>query len=302
MIPPLVLVTAVLALIVAVSLGGYKLYDYTENNPKFCASCHIMDPAYSKWSVSAHKGVNCHDCHQLGYLERANLVVSFLVQRSQSVPPRHGKIIVPYTICIQCHLQGPVAEARPIRGTAGHRKHFFDKGVECTHCHGTRLHEFLPEAGFCTRCHQDIKVHAKVMSGFDCLTCHDFLSRTAASMIPDRKVCLNCHQDMNPNVSFPTGRDAAMQFNCNRCHDPHEKIKSTPDPCLQCHDQIRRFGLHKGEYHQECSTCHKPHIWKVTSRDVCLTCHEDRRNHKQRMRCDQCHEFRDLRIAHLDDF
>lgn len=297
LVPPLVLVIVALVLVGAASLGGYKIYDYTENNPKFCASCHIMNTAYAKWAESAHKTVNCHDCHPLPYMERANLVVSFLIKRTRTVPMRHGKVIVPYPICIRCHFQGPVAEARPIRGTAGHKKHFFDEGVECTECHGTRLHEFLPESGFCNRCHQDIKVHAKVMEGFDCLTCHDFLSRTASSLIPDRKVCLTCHQDLNPQVPFPTSLDAPMQFNCNACHDPHEKIKPTADRCLPCHDQTRRFGLHKLTYHQDCTACHRPHVWKVTGRETCLGCHKAQRSHKPARRCDQCHDFRDLRLT-----
>lgn len=296
-VPPLVLVIVALVFVAAAALGGWKFYDYTENNPKFCASCHIMDPAYAKWAESAHKTVNCHDCHQLPYIERTKLVVSFLVKRPKEVPMRHGKVIVPYPLCLRCHFQGPVAEARPIRATAGHKKHFFDEGVECTKCHGTRLHEFLPESGFCNRCHKEIKVHAKVMEGFDCLTCHDFLSRTASSLIPDRKVCLACHQDIDPRALFPTSLDAPMQFSCNTCHDPHEKIKPTADQCLKCHNQTKQFGLHKRTYHQDCKACHVRHVWKVTSREVCLTCHKAQRNHKSGIRCDQCHDFRDLRMT-----
>jgi hypothetical protein len=295
-IPVIVLLMITFVILGLALFGGYKLYDYTEHNPKFCASCHIMDDAYAKWSESKHKEVNCHDCHQLPYTDRAMLVGSFLLKRPEVVPPRHGKIIVPYTICIGCHLQGPVADLHPIRKTTGHRKHFYDEGVECTQCHGTKLHEFLPEAGFCSRCHGDIKIHAKVMQGFDCLTCHDFLSRSTSTLIPDRSTCLACHQDMDPQVFFPTNLDAPMQFNCNTCHDPHEKILPTADQCLRCHRQVNRFGLHRVDYHQECASCHIRHVWKVTNREVCLNCHQDRRDHRKGIRCDQCHEFRDLRL------
>ncbi len=300
LVPLWLLVTVVLILLGVATFSGYKLYGYTENNPRFCASCHIMDTAYAKWSNSVHKGVNCHDCHKLSYIERGKLVASFLFKRPVSVPLRHGKIIVPYTVCIQCHLQGPVSEAHPIRGTAGHKKHFFDEGVECTRCHGTKLHEFLPESGFCTHCHRNIKVHSEVMAGFDCLTCHDFLSKSASTLIPERKVCLSCHQEMSPTVPFPTNLDTPMQLNCNTCHDPHEKIKPTVADCFKCHDETLRFGLHRIQHHQECKGCHIPHAWKVTSRGVCLDCHKKLPQHRPGKRCDQCHEFRDLRMTNQE--
>lgn len=296
-LPLPVLLAIVIILLAAAAFGGYRLYHYTEHNPKFCASCHIMDEAYSKWAASIHRNVNCHDCHQLPYMERAKLVFSFLVKRPTSVPPRHGKIIVPYTLCIRCHLDGPPAATHPIRGTIGHKKHFFDEGIECTKCHGTKLHEFLPEAGFCANCHKDIRVHATVMEGFDCLTCHDFLSMKVSTLIPERKVCLDCHQDMNVEAPFPTSPDASMQFSCNKCHDPHEKIRPTAEQCHSCHDQTNRFGLHEIRNHQECRGCHTPHAWRVADRQICLNCHKDRRRHKPGKRCDQCHEFRDLRLA-----
>ena len=56
-----------LALLVLVLAGGgragYRAYDYVENDPQFCDSCHLMDTAFRSWEESVHWDVNCHECH-----------------------------------------------------------------------------------------------------------------------------------------------------------------------------------------------------------------------------------------------
>jgi nitrate/TMAO reductase-like tetraheme cytochrome c subunit len=48
------LITALILIIVG---GGgyisYRFYDFTQNNPKFCVGCHLMQPAYDSWSQRA---------------------------------------------------------------------------------------------------------------------------------------------------------------------------------------------------------------------------------------------------------
>ncbi len=288
----IILIITLTAILLAAGLA-YKAYDYTENNPAFCKTCHLMDTAYAKWSQSAHKGINCHECHNPPYVERIKMLVDFLRYRPKNVPPRHGKIIVPFENCSKCHLlREKVAGAGRIMGTVGHSKHFFSEGIECTRCHGTKLHEFLPVTGFCKDCHKDIRIHAKVMEGFDCLVCHDFLSKDAVTLIPDREKCLSCHETMKIGESFPKRKDTPMQFACNSCHDPHGKIRPDQQKCLECHNDIGRVGAHAIASHHDCNACHQRHLWRVTNRAVCERCHTDRKEHYPEARCSRCHEFR----------
>ena len=273
---------------------GYKAYDYTENNPNFCKTCHLMDTAFAKWSQSAHKGINCHECHNPPYIERIKMLVSFLRFHPDKVPPRHGKVIVPFENCSKCHLlREKVAGAARIMGTVGHQKHFFTEGIECTKCHGTKLHEFLPVSGFCKDCHKDMSIHAKVMKEFDCLVCHDFLSKSAVTLIPDRAKCLSCHEQMKIGKSFSKRKDAPMQFECSKCHSPHQKIKPDVSACIECHEDIKDTGLHISDSHGNCMDCHQRHFWKVKDRTVCEKCHKDRKEHNPGTRCDKCHHFRE---------
>ncbi len=33
------------------------------NQPRFCISCHYMQPFYDAWKTSSHNNVKCVDCH-----------------------------------------------------------------------------------------------------------------------------------------------------------------------------------------------------------------------------------------------
>src|SRR5574337_1377037 len=72
--------------LVFIIVGGggfvaYKFYDFTQNNPKFCVGCHLMQPAYDAWATSEHKALNCHDCHHLTIPEQNQLLISFVLHR-----------------------------------------------------------------------------------------------------------------------------------------------------------------------------------------------------------------------------
>jgi nitrate/TMAO reductase-like tetraheme cytochrome c subunit len=47
----------------AVTVAGYKTYQYTESS-EFCGTlCHTMDPQYARFERSAHENVECASCH-----------------------------------------------------------------------------------------------------------------------------------------------------------------------------------------------------------------------------------------------
>ena len=50
-------------LFVVLGIGSVHLYDYTEHDPKFCVTCHVMDEPFDTWETSVHKTIECHDCH-----------------------------------------------------------------------------------------------------------------------------------------------------------------------------------------------------------------------------------------------
>jgi nitrate/TMAO reductase-like tetraheme cytochrome c subunit len=302
----------IIALIAVIALGGgfvaYKFYDFTQNNPKFCVGCHLMQPAYDSWATSEHKSLNCHDCHHLTIPEQNQLLISFVLHRPNSVPERHGKIIVSSKHCNQCHTEG---KATRINKSLFHAKHVYMEQIECTECHGevksdkSGLHHFLPTEKFCTKCHKGKQVHGEGMGGLACINCHT--DRTK-DIRPGRKKCLFCHSNdesvrkeliddgtmdvryFQPDSSvirkatkIAYSAAAPMQFYCYECHKPHTpgKVKPKNEDCLRCHEGTPKIGKHKIHLNMDmqCKDCHKPHVWRVTEASAkkdCVACHEYR--------------------------
>ena len=302
----------IISLVLVIFSGGgfiaYKFYDFTQNNPKFCVGCHLMQEAYDSWAKSEHKELNCHDCHHLTIPEQNQLLISFVMHRPNTVPARHGKVIVPSETCDQCHTS---EKAPRINKSLFHAKHVYMEQLECTLCHGdvkadkSGLHHFLPTEKFCVKCHEGKMVHGEGMGGLACLNCHT--DRTK-DLKPGRRKCLYCHStdegvkkilqdEATIDVKFfppdPStikkatkivySEKAPMQFYCYECHKPHTQGKVRPgsEHCLSCHANIAKVGKHKVHLamDMQCKDCHRPHLWTVTeasAKQVCAQCHEYR--------------------------
>jgi len=297
----------VLVVIIGGSIIAYKVYDYTQNDPTFCVSCHIMDTSYSSWQASEHKSVNCHECHHLTVSEAIKLLYGATFTHPTSVPARHkGEFIVDQHYCLKCHTGG---KAKRIDSSPFHMKHVSLEKKECTECHGevkpdkSGLHRFLPSEKFCTKCHEGKQVHGGMMGALACLNCHTEQSK---DLRPTREKCLFCHsndentrkQVLTKNTIdvhyFPPkaaivkqaskiqiSKQAPMQFSCYECHRPHTKGKVRPmqTDCLRCHGDIRNVGKHGMhlDMNMNCKDCHQPHLWKVTdetAKTACVKCHE----------------------------
>ncbi|MGE5893506.1 MAG: cytochrome c3 family protein [bacterium] len=301
------IIIALLLLLIMVGAGivSFKFYDFTQNNPKFCVSCHLMKPAFDAWVESEHKDINCHDCHHLSIPEANKLLITFVIHRPTSVPARHGKIIVPWHYCIKCHWEKDerFPNAELINNSRMHAKHYFMQQIECARCHGYITHKFNVEERFCLQCHKNKEVHGAGMEGLACLNCH---TDRSADLKPGRKKCLFCHGDesvrrelisdgtldvkhhqpkpetIKKAVKITVPKDAPMQFYCYECHKPHAKVRPDYGTCISCHPQIINVGQHKTHIEvvgMKCVQCHKPHSWRVTpkvARESCTSCHEYR--------------------------
>ncbi len=308
------LIIILLSMVIVIGGGAvaYHVHDFTENNPKFCVSCHLMQEAYDAWENSVHNKINCHECHYASPAEQNRMLFMTLIQKPEAVEERHGKVIVPWKYCFKCHWERePGFEAAPnIAKSRGHAKHVFMEQVECAECHAyieedkTGLHEFLPNDRFCLKCHEDTEVHGLGMEALACLACH---TDKTEDILPNREKCLTCHgsaeirakialepksvdtkhftpdpemvkKASSKGVNFPEG--APMEFECHTCHKPHTKVKPDQSECFGCHREIKKVGkhdLHINMVGMECIMCHKPHEWKVdeaSAKETCTQCHD----------------------------
>ena len=275
-----ILVAATLLAVALASAILYRTYNFAQHTPGLCKSCHLMQTAYDTWSHSEHKDIECHDCHRASIADQNRYLLTMLFKRPKEVPARHGRVIVPRTICLQCHWEGD-PKVTKVNASAGHSLHAFTHDIQCTSCHGLELHRFLPDSKVCARCHEQT-VRARGMENHECQLCHVWKAQPASSesrgLMPTRATCLSCHQAFKPEI-FPAR--APMEFECSRCHQPHERPLPSAKDCLKCHVAVTRVGKH--ETHRAaglaCTDCHRPHQWRISeaqARVDCARCHEYR--------------------------
>lgn len=285
-IPKAVLIPAGILFLFIVLFGSYqffRFYNYTQEDPAFCRSCHLMEKAWDRWETSKHKNVTCHSCHQQSVFESARMVGGFALGRYERVVTHAA---VKDELCQKCH-ESEDPKWLQIAATAGHRVHAEEQNLACTKCHSTTVHRFAAPAPICQTCHAQKEVVTSGMATFHCTSCHSFLA-TDQPLLPGRKNCLDCHEALvKETISWPA--DAPMQLPCGTCHKPHE-IEQPTVACRNCHTGE---GLHQQTTHRSsvCQTCHEPHQWKVTSRQTCLACHTDRVEHQAGALCSACHNF-----------
>jgi predicted CXXCH cytochrome family protein len=263
--------------VMGAGFASLHLYDYTENEPKFCLNCHLMQDAFHSWETSKHKGINCHTCHHATLYEKNMMFVKTIVERPAEVSERaHDKTIVPSTMCATCHLKGD-AKITKVSRSKGHSLHWFKENIECTSCHAFKLHESAPEQKTCVNCHAHAKNMIPKMKDMACTDCHNF--RTGR-LVPGNKECIECHQDKSP-LTQPAGASRAHQpFECNDCHQVHNPKKEAETSCIECHQGALKRGkhpIHLKALGNQCTTCHTPHQWRITKKrgaKLCSQCHK----------------------------
>ncbi len=257
----IVLLVLLLIIIGGIGYGGYKVYDYTEHDPQFCASCHIMQTAWKTWAAGAHQNVHCKTCHQQDIVSRARIVWSWAKGEVENVPP-HTRL--DRAVCEQCHFSQN-GSWKQVGETVGHRQHVLKADLQCLSCHLPSLHAVEPKAEDCQKCHASSQMNIGGMKDFHCTTCHNFLAQgqKVEAMLPERETCLECHQGMQiKNETFP--EDGSMAFGCAECHKPHTQPFLSFADCLACHLDITEDQAHfDHKALTDCIKCHKPHDWKA---------------------------------------
>ena len=293
----LAIIAAVFVVAAGAATSGLVTYNYIMHDNDFCQSCHIMDTAWNRFQVSAHKDLQCHACHRQP-LYVSSVELFYWVGERQMEVPVHDK--VPTAVCDECHMQKRTdSTLTNVALTAGHAVHLKSdsaalKDVQCVTCHGRDFHVFAPSNETCSQsgCHKVMKVNLGAMSrqAFrHCTLCHDFKSRVPLSvtlaeakktLYPQAVNCESCHAMAQKLLAFDLAADP-HKGNCGICHNPHKQTepKDAFKTCAesQCHgspDTLTAFHRGLGAHAmQNCGECHVAHTWKVKGTD-CLSCHK----------------------------
>ena len=262
------------------------------SRPKFCNTCHYMEPFYKSWKASKHNKITCVKCHfppglagtVRGKLEGLVQVVNYL---SGSYIRRRPWAEISDLSCMQsgCHserlLHGKVNFKNV---TFDHKHHLGEikrgKKLRCTSCHSQIVqgnHMVVTETT-CFLCHFkksdkiDINEYKKMSN---CKTCHHWESVTKKQMLKfrfdhsfvvDKNIdCKRCHQNVIIGDGF------VPKENCYNCHFDNARLS-------QYSNSKYLHKIHITQHKIECMQCHLTiqHKVKKLSPDDdldCLTCH-----------------------------
>ena len=296
---------AVAVVLIAGSLGA-ATWNYTQHSNDFCTGCHVMNPAFQKFSSdeNKHAELSCHDCHQQPISASMRQMYVWITERPEDIGEHAG---VPNQVCATCHVTGDTARWQRVASTAGHRVHLESdssalKDLQCVTCHGVEVHRFRPAKETCGQsgCHapKDTEIVLGKMADQTirhCTTCHVFTADVPAlattdsargTLVPGKAQCLGCHEMRRLMADFDAGLDP-HGGKCGTCHNPHEQ--QTPEAarrtCAECHSNWRDEPFHVGANHRQvatqCLTCHVPHRSKVDASN-CEGCHLSVRQRSQR--------------------
>ena len=296
---PLGIILAVLVVV----FGGAGIAMHETSRPIFCLSCHEMGTPVETWRLSSHKDVACSKCHIMpGYVNMFKSKVTALRQVYLHIKgPVESSAIrahVPDTNCKACHPKTRnLIVYHDLQVT--HKAHW-DRGIECTVCHGDVVHGpqaasvNTPRMATCFKCHNGKQAPNT------CSTCHIVLgNRGPTTFTPEwveahkenirtesgeacrrchqQDFCNNCHRSAMPHppnwlVNHPQAY-AKDSKSCRVCHALPTEQKGEMAFCRDCH-QIRRahalnwLSVHQDAFRRnpnECSRCHE--------QKFCSDCH-----------------------------
>lgn len=280
--------------------------DAVTSSPAICGSCHEMSQLHRSWSVSAHVGVECVECHQprrawyalpLTLGDRTALLARDTVRhfRNPGIAPLDIDASTPpmaSEVCLQCHA--PDREATSgFRILIDHPEHA-ERNGSCVSCHVRTAHP-VAERGRaitlmaqCYTCHGDPKTpEAKT----DCRLCHPkefdlvpashkpaawagshgktgLSDRAQCSLCHHRDWCVKCHGVEMPHPSgwSKAGESAHAKYDTSDRAVCAKCHKAKPDLCSRCHHQAWNPAL--GTWQQQ-------HHFEVAEKGVtpCMNCH-----------------------------
>jgi len=261
------------------------------SRPKFCSTCHYMEPFYQSWQASEHHDVTCTKCHfepglagtVRGKLEGLVQIANYL---SRSYTRRKPWADISDASCLTsgCHEGQLLSDSVRFKGVVfGHSAHLTKisdgKQLKCTSCHA-----------------QIVQGNHIIVSEETCFLCHFKKSpETGALFNAPLANCQGCHQrDTTLAVTneFNHNEVVRKQVACERCHS--RTIVGDgfvpPETCEHCHFEQKKIeiysqpdSLHKihiTEHKVECRQCHtriQHKLNKVSSVDelTCTNCHSD---------------------------
>ena len=214
---------------------GISGIDTYKNSPKFCASCHVLNPEVMTWQVSSHSKVLCTTCHvDSGFQHSIQALTQFVFRINLTLNkiyelPVTIRTTVADKICLECHtLQRTITPQNDIN--IPHAQHN-GVGVKCTDCHQGTVHgriaernrtidgnfeQWTPQMASAEMISQNLRIGMK-----GCIDCHEQRKQGPVQ-------CVGCHKKMETPLSHAVkqswlkdhGKEAVLNVQkCEECHN-----------------------------------------------------------------------------------
>lgn len=112
--------------------------------PSACQKCHEIEPYYISWQKSAHKDIDCRNCHEVrGPFHRLDTTIRGIKDLSIKLSGDYGLFtnsIYYDTNCIACHIGNFKPESEAPVMPENHAKKI-KNGLGCNNCHRDTGHK-----------------------------------------------------------------------------------------------------------------------------------------------------------------
>ncbi|MCC7262241.1 MAG: NapC/NirT family cytochrome c [Candidatus Latescibacteria bacterium] len=231
------------------------------SQPKFCGSCHIMEPYYKSWLTSSHKDFACVECHIppgiYSEIQKKTEAISMVASYFTGTYGTNPWAEVDDAACLQCHQRRLLAGKENYKGVIfDHEPHLSElrreKKLRCTSCHSQIVQgsHIAVETSTCFLCH--FKDQASGKGTARCTLCHAVpekviekgsLSFNHADVKRFDMQCQACHSHIT------SGEGTAPKQRCYVCHNDVTRLEKYDD-----HPALHR--IHVSEHKVECLHCH----------------------------------------------
>ncbi len=270
---------------------------YRSSSGRGCARCHEMSFSREEWNHSAHRNINCLDCHAGSLRTNLRRVAAHV---TGAVPDQvhlgTADVLAMQSRCQGCHRQ-EFAQWSSGAHSATYARLFLDRdhnrkrllADDCLRCHGMHyeggiqtLVEPVSTAG-------PWRLQDAALAGqpaIPCLACHS-IHRLGQPLSRPEKRQSPAEEILRPGVGFFDRRTRThvpgVLLTLPAIYDGARPVRISPDPrqaiCYQCHaplsdmqagsgDDRTPLGVHEG---LSCLACHQTHgEW---TRRSCADCH-----------------------------
>ncbi len=303
-------------LILLILIGSFQL----TSTPKFCTSCHELNPEYVTWQASSHNKLACTECHVKSGAK--NLLVNkvdslqqvYKHLRKQYLLPLQTPEPLPDSVCTRCHDMNNRVVTPSGDIIIPHDKHKA-QGVQCVACHSGVAHGKIAlrqqtidgdfERWTAAMGQAQMLSEFRVTGMKQCMECHK-----------EKKVantCETCHIEITTPPNHKTfawvnlgehGRDALANIDsCDRCHSFSKELEIIPGVskaaeyartntyCYACHKKkpyahneawkSNHYTPAGGDGVQGCLVCHSEKAGKKTDKAVKTYCQKCHKSQHQ---------------------